>query len=60
MKDNNIIAFFVGTDKEEQNFLHLKLTETTAIMEIFETEDYYEFKCSQPGENNNKKARLES
>ena len=60
MKDNNIIAFFVGTDKEKLNFLHLVPTETTAIMGIFETEYYYEFKCSQPGEDSNKKARLES
>ena len=55
MKDNNIIAFFVRTE-----FLHLGPPETKAIMGIFETEYYYEFKCSQPEEDSNKKARLES
>ena len=38
-------------------FLHLDLTETRAIMEIFDNEEYRRFDCWQSGENNNKKAR---
>ena len=46
-------------DEGEPKFLHLGPPETKAIMGIFETENYDKFKCSQPGEDSNKKARLE-